>query len=243
MKKFFFDLHDFSDPNAAEEIEEELPPPVFNEEQLEAARREAHALGRQAGLDEAAASREQLVANMLRNISESFSKLFASEHIREKQFEQESVKLALEMLEKLFPDLNEKIGQSEIKNMIANVLHTHSGQNSVRIEIAPAVKKDVEDLLQSHMDSHQSGREKQPLYKIIEKEDMKEGECRMLWDEGGAIRSPDRITEEIRKEFKKLLPSQPQKEQENLPAEKNSGINKEINAESPDIEPDGEKDE
>ena len=122
MKKFFFDLHDFSDPNAAEEIEEELPPPVFNEEQLEAARREAHALGRQAGLDEAAASREQLVANMLRNISESFSKLFASEHIREKQFEQESVKLALEMLEKLFPDLNEKIGQSEIKNMIANVV-------------------------------------------------------------------------------------------------------------------------
>lgn len=243
MKKFFFDLHDFSDPNAAEEIEEPPPPPVFNEEQLEAARQEAHALGRRAGLDESAASREQLVANMLRNISESFSKIFAAEHIREKQFEQESIKLSLEMLKKIFPALNNKIGQAEIESMIANVLRTHSGQNSVRIEIAPSVKKDVEEILKSHMESHQSGREKQPLYKIIEKEDMKEGECRMLWDEGGAIRSPDQIIEEIQQEFEKLLPNQPQKEQENLPAEKNSGINKEINTESPDIEPDGEKDE
>lgn len=249
-KKFLFDLHDFSNPNAAEEIEEEAPPPVFNEAELDAARQEAHAQGRQVGLDEAAASREQLIANMLRNISESFSKLFAAEHIREQQFEHESVKLTSEMLEKVFPALNQKIGQEEIQNMVLGVLNTHSGQESIRIEIAPSVKSDIEELLKAHMEAHQSGHEKQPRYKIIEKEDLEEGECRMLWDEGGAIRSTHQIIEEIGQEFEKLLPSPPQKEQEDLPAEENSGINKEISAESPETEPEkpdietaGEKDE
>jgi len=204
--KFFFDLHNFDEPEEEiieEEIEEEPPAPTFSEEELETARAQSFYDGKQEGLKESANSREQYIAGTLDKIEQHFSKLFAQETYREKVFEEESVKLASAVLEKLFPVLNERFGREEIKDLILQTIQSQSGQGEVLIEVLPDDKDEIEKLLQKKWPDPEMA----PKYKIVSKDDLEKGSCRLIWADGGMVRDSLQIANMLQKELESLTNS------------------------------------
>lgn len=198
LKKFLFDVHNFDEPDKPD-VEEAPPPPVFSEDELNAARRESHMQGKKDGHAEAQASFEKQVMDMLGNIREQFKILFDEEDRRNRLFEKESVQLACTMFMKAFPSLNERHGMDEVRAVIEKVLETAREQPEILIEVpAPYV-----EIIQKHIDTllHVDGR-----HCIVRGNDnLPAGHCRMAWTNGNAARNAAHIASQIQAQVEQVL--------------------------------------
>ncbi len=230
-KKFLFDLRSFDEPEPEPE-EVVPPPPSFSEEELAAARTEEHTRGYAEGKLEgnrlAVQSREQLTANTLRAISESFTMLFAAEYDREKTYEYEAVRLTLETIRKLFPVLNERFGQKEIHDVILKVLRTRGRQSVITIEVSPDDAHSVEELLAGHWSDPESA----PRYRVLAQKDLNPGQCRLAWEDGGAVRDAADLAAKITDSLAALLDKAGSNAAQNVPAGQNDAINEQDTGES-----------
>lgn len=238
LKKFLFDINSFDEP---EPIDPATLAPTFSEEEVATARSEGHTAGYAEGKAEgtrlAVQSREQLTANTLRSISESFTMLFAGEYDREKIFEEESVRLTLKTLRKLFPVLNKRFGQDEIKDVILSVLQTGARRSAIAIEVAPDDAHSIEELLAGHWSDPESA----PRYRVLAQKDLNPGQCRLSWEDGGAVRDAEALAEKVTAALADLLgPEGPAPAQESVPTPQNNAINEQDAGESaPSADPDG----
>lgn len=226
LKKFLFDLNSFDEP---EVIDPADLIPTFSEEQVEAARAEGYAEGKTEGTRLAVQSREQLTANTLRAISESFTMMFAAEYDREKIYEQEALRLTLETLRKLFPVLNARFGQDEISAVILSVLQSGSRKAVITIEVSPDDAQSIEDLLAGHW----TDKETAPRYRVLAQKDLNPGQCRLSWEDGGAVRDAEALADKIARSLGDLLGvSAPAKVQEGVSIPQNNAINEQDEGES-----------
>lgn len=217
VKKFLFDMHSFDkvDVVAPEDL-----PPVFSEADMAAARAEAHAAGKAEGLKDAARSREQQTANMLRVIAESFAGLFAAEDGRERVFEEESVLLAKTMLSTLFPAWNARLGQDEVRTAVLEILETCNRQSVITIELSPEDAGPVEQALQSHWHDPESA----PRCRVLSHDALKTGQCRLSWADGGAVRDSGALAARIAATLESLLPPGRGADQHHTPPGQNDAI-------------------
>lgn len=224
-----FDLRRFDEP---EIVEPEEIIPTFTEEELAAARAEAMEQGRAEGHRQAnqanAASREQLTANALRTISESFTTIFAAEYDREKKYEQESVQLTLGVLEKLFPVLNASFGQDEIRAIIMKVLKSRAKKSLVTIEVCPDDAPSIEETLAAYWTDPETA----PRYRVLSNPSFRAGQCKMGWEDGGAVRNAEELAENIRLTLTALLGIEGAKAAESVPDLQNNAIKEEDSGES-----------
>lgn len=245
IKKFLFDLNCFDEPDPVDPAD---IAPTFSEEQLSAARAEGYAEGHATGTAEgkseatrvAVQSREQLTANTLRTISESFTMLFAAEYDREKTYEQEAVRLTLSALQKLFPVLNQRFGQEEIRQVIMSVLESSARRSMITIEVSTDDAQSIESMLAAHW----SDPEAAPRYRVLAQPDLHPGQCRMNWEDGGAVRDAQRLADKITQALDALLEGAqaPMTAHEDVPAPSNNAINEQDTGESaPSATPTGEK--
>jgi flagellar assembly protein FliH len=201
-RKFFFDVNIFDAP-PKEEIPEDLPPPppTFSEEELAAAKDISFEQGRQQGRKEEKESREQAVAATLSKIADSFSHLFAAETVRESIFEKESLRLAIQSLDLLFPLLNKKTGPDEVRKVIEKTLIHHRKTKEILIRIPPGMKGEIETLISRiRKDEHQEA-----LWRVLEDEGLSPGNCTLEWADGGAVRDSLKAAREIRWNMELLL--------------------------------------
>lgn len=206
-KKFLFDLNDFDDRRKEEEPEEPPPPPppVFSEEELERTRREAHQQGRREASIEAEASREKKIADLLQAISREFSTLFAAEDLRNAQYEAESVRLALAAIEKLLPAMTQKYGLAEIQRTISEVLENQREQAVIKLEVNPDYVESIHDYVQRLMkQGNMPG-----LCQVSGNQALGVGDCRLSWEQGGAIRDSQAIAEDIQRHMQVILAERP----------------------------------
>jgi flagellar assembly protein FliH len=226
LKKFFFDLHDFEAP---EVHPEETPPPVtYSQEELDAAKQLAHDQGRQKGLNEAAASREQKVTQLVQQISTQFATLFASEQERESRYEEEVIGLVIQSLDKLFPSLNERIGPYEMQQAVSRILKSASDQSEITIRVAPEFTADIESVIAPIRNKDINP----PNFHIVADETLDDGECRLQWSDGGAVRNAARLSAEIYDALLSLLPaapSPPAAPESDVSAEGTDSVNDDIN--------------
>lgn len=235
-RKFFFDLNNFDEADApAEEENAPPPPPTFSTDELEAAKTLAHEQGRQIGANEERASREQRIAQLLQQVSTQFSTLFTGEQERESRYEEEAVMLTLQVLEKIFPALNEKIGPYEAQQAIARVLKTAAGQSEITIRIHPDYAQDIEAIIAPLRDKDINP----PSFHIIGDATLGPGDCRMSWSDGGAVRDAPALADVIAENLMALLPetvSAPQYAGDGADMDgtdaQNDDINEEVQAES-----------
>lgn len=239
-RKFFFDLHDFTDPN---EKGGKHATPVFSAEEMEAARQSSFDQGRLKGLNEANASREQTIANTLQQIAAQFAVMFAGEQEREMRYEQEAVLLTLRTLEKLFPAMNEKIGAFEAEQAVRKVLKSAADQSEISIRIHPDFTGDIEAIVAPLRNKDVNP----PTFHIIGDAALAPGDCRLSWADGGAVRDAAFLARTIKADLMDLLPgveSGPEEEEESTTAEatpaENNDINEEVRPESPDSGPESE---
>ena len=122
--KFFFDQNIFDDhaPLEAEIEEEEPPPPVFNEGELETAKKKAFEEGRQQGIQEIKTGLDQKVVHVVQSIAADVIRLVAQEDQRDRLHEDETIKTTLSMFETLFPYIYEQHGFSELEHALNSVV-------------------------------------------------------------------------------------------------------------------------
>lgn len=202
-KKFLFDVNIFDAPPKEEEIVEDLPPPppVFSEEELAVAKDMAFEQGRQLGQKEQKDSREQYIAQSLEKIADNFSHIFAAETVRESIFEKESLKLAIQALDTLFPSLNEKIGPEEVRKSIEKTLVDHRKTKEITLRVPTGMKDEIETLISRI----RTGEHDEVLWRVTEDPALLKGDCVLEWSDGGAIRDSARIARDIRKNIEKQL--------------------------------------
>ena len=209
--KFLFDLHNF-DVHEVEEVEEEIveeievepPPPTFSEDELEAAKAVAHSRGHDEGVQEERARREQYIADTLNKVSEHFSTLFAAEIYREKQYEEESLRLALEIISLLAPSLNNRLGEEALKASLKEVLKSQSEQSEIRIELHPETVTDIDALIEKIWPD----KDNAPRYKVVADSNLEKGACSLSWKDGGMIRDPKKTANDIKTAIESLLVEQ-----------------------------------
>lgn len=223
-RKFFFDLHDFDAPDVQPEAAPP-PPPTFSQEELEAARMTAQEQGRQKGLNESAASREQKVAQLVQQISTQFATLFAAEQERESRYEEEVILLVLQTLDKLFPSLTERLGPYEMQQAVARVLKTASDQSEITIRVAPDFVSDIEAVIAPIRNKDINP----PSFHIVPDDALDIGDCRLQWRDGGAVRNAAHLSSAIRDSLLALLPETLRVEPPVESADGTDAINNDIN--------------
>lgn len=231
--KFLFDLNNFDAPEEEEEIIEEIeaepPPPTFSEDELATAKAMAHATGRTEGIQEEKESREQFVTDVLKTISDDFSTLFAAETYRERQYEEESLRLSLEVLDLLAPSLKTRLGEEALKNALKEILTKQSDQSEIRVEVHPDTANDIDKLIESIW----ADPDNAPRYKVVADNTLEKGACTLSWKDGGMIRKPDQTANDIKTAIEALLVEQVMsKGNSALTEDINNGIKNQQHAES-----------
>lgn len=201
-KKFYFDVNIFDAPEK-DHIAEDLPPPppVFSEEELSAARDVAFEQGRQQGQREQREARETRVAELLEIITQNFSHLFAAETLRENIFEKEALRLAVSMLDLIFPSLNDKLGHEEVYKVIEKTLSDHRKTKEIKISVPTGFKGEIETLISKI----RAGEHEEVLWRVSEDAALSPGDCRLEWSDGGAVRDSVRIARDIRRNIEAIL--------------------------------------
>jgi flagellar assembly protein FliH len=203
-KKFLFDINIFDAP-PKEEIDENLPPPppVFSEDELEAARDVAFEKGRQQGQKEQRESREQFVAQVLETIAQKFSHLFAAEMIRDNIYEKEAVRLAISVLDILSPLLRERLGAEEVKVVIEKTLTDHRKTKEIIIRVPEGLKSEIDVMItRIRREEHEEA-----LWRVIEDPNLTQADCVLEWGDGGAVRDSVRTARDLRRAMESLLDS------------------------------------
>ncbi len=204
-EKFFFNLNNFNDDYVEEPEEEIPPPPTFSEEELADAQAEAFAKGRQAGLDEAAASREKAVADLLAVIAKNYDTLFSAEDERNRLFEHETLHLALTIFKKIFPTLNANHGLAEIESVLEKIIHSQTAPSKINIEVMP----EHCESLQTYIDEALKLSETSGLCTVAGNENLGPGDCLLRWDNGGAHRSATALSQQISEHLEQALAGNP----------------------------------
>ena len=198
-RRFFLDLPDFDAPPEPEETEP--PPPTFSEAELEAARKKAYENGYKKGEEDTRAQREDYIAAQLGITGEQFATLFAAEDMRARLYEKESVRLTLETLDVLFPDLVARAGRHEIERVIETVLQDIAPEAAIVVETCEADTAEIEALLS------RLRPEGAPQWEVKGAADMEPGAVRLKWKDGGAVRDAAAGAQAIRRALLDLLNS------------------------------------
>ncbi len=217
-KKFLFGTHIFDEPEE-EEIEEAPPPPTYSEEELEAAKqaaaKEAFAKGREEASREAAESREQHIATVLKSISQDVEKILDAEQSREKAYERESVKLSQTIFKKLFPFFFEKHGFAELTDILEKVIIKQENQEKITIEVPPDTQEGIQAFLDKTFASAGAGK-----LKVIANEHLEKGGCTLSWKDGGMVRNTVAIADEVVRLMEEALAGEPTNVHDNDEIEK-----------------------
>ena len=236
--KFLFDLNNFDvveediDDIIEEEVDLTPPPPTFSEDDLEAAKAIAHSQGLQEGHSEERKTREQSLSESLKTIAESFSSLFAAEMYREKQYEEEALKLSLEVISLLAPSLNSRLGQEALKEALSPVLKSQSEQSEIRVEVHPDSAADIE----SYIDTVWADKDSAPNYKVVADSTIETGACQINWQDGGMIREPKKTAQAMKEAIEALLVEQVlSKDNSALTETQNNAIKEEETSDSTEI--------
>ena len=167
------------------ELESSAPPPSFGIEIVESAREEGFAKGKQAGLAEAQASRDQHIAKILETIARDTATLFDAESAREKIYEVESTRLALAIFKKLFPVYNEKCGFEELKEALTDILQKTAGESEIAIDVHSDCASEVENHLKEIVST--MGSDIKTI--VRSKDSLGHTDCQLSWMDGGAVRN------------------------------------------------------
>lgn len=209
IRKFLFDT-DFTviehpepedtaeDAETAEDDEseppvEEPPPPMFSEEDLEVARGQGFAEGKQEGIREAAATIDRQIADTLAQIGSRLPDLFTAQEKAVDDLQRSSILAIRALAHKVLPGMAEQGALDEIEHLATLVFE--------RLRSEPTVVFRVNDGLCETVQTRVMDLARQKGFggaiKVIADSGLAPGDCRIEWADGGAERKTAVILEEI----------------------------------------------
>lgn len=173
----------------AEPIEEEAP--TYSEDELNAAREEAFAAGRQEGANEATDASERKIADALAAIEGGLSELFRTQEKTNETMLKSAISVAATVARKLFPDLNRKNALGEIENLVVTTMEKVMEEPKVTVRVSEELRPGLEQ----RIDSLIKGCEGKLT--VLGDADMALGDCKIEWKEGGAERNTGAMWKDI----------------------------------------------
>lgn len=200
--------------NAAEQAEANRPP-TFTVEELETAKAEAYAQGRQQGMDDAMAGIEQQVARTLDAVFSRISKVFEQHSDWTKQMESDAARLGLAVIGRLAPELARERELPEVEAVIREAFGFLTEQPKVMIRVA----KELEEPLSGKVELMASrvGYEGQVV--LVGDPDLPIDDCRVSWQAGAVERSLDDVWGQIELITERVLTGAPTRSKTEAPAE------------------------
>lgn len=183
-------------------------PPTFSLEELEQARSEAHALGRQEGMADAMAGIEQQVARTLDTLFARVPKVFEQYATWAKAMETDALRLAVAMMRKLAPQLTRDRELPEVERVIREAFGFLTEQPKVMIRVAPALEEALRDRVQ--LMASRVGYEGQVV--LVGDPELPADDCRVSWQAGAVERSLDDIWSQIDQIIDRALVGLPERE-------------------------------
>ena len=199
IRKFLFDVS-FDDAasggsTAEPEVQEEAPPPppTYNEDELDAARAEAHASGYAAGETAERGRSERLAAEAVAALIGRLDVLADDISAISAAAERRATEIGLAVARKLVPDLLRREGAGEIEAVIRASMRDMFEEPRIVLRVSDGVL----DLVKARADAiaGESGFDGRIV--ILAEEGMVDGDCRIEWADGGVERSAARLSAQI----------------------------------------------
>jgi flagellar assembly protein FliH len=197
LQKYLFD-NDFDTPRIAAvdmtyvedeelpEVEPDLPPPpTFSEEELALVRDQAFEAGRQQGLQEAAASLEQMVGMALASCAHHLLALGVEQERANDQMTEDAVAVAVAIVRKLHPEYTRRHGLAEIEAAVQDCLSSVDRVPKVIIKVHPDLVSEIQK--KSANLAQQASFEGKLA--VMGDAEIPPGDCRLDWGDGGAERN------------------------------------------------------
>jgi len=214
VKRFLFDNRTFDpdyDPEAdhaypfdgeegaedeIEDEEEEIevpPPPTFTEEELAAAQQQSFEDGKAAGLQEANAQFERLIATALTQISQTIPGVFELHSHIQTVHETQALSIATAVSKKIIPAYVEKNSLDEILHVVKRCLEPLHTEPRIIVKVHESLREDTQEKLKKIAD--QLGFEGRIV--VMAQDEIIPGDCRVEWSEGGAERNSEALWQQI----------------------------------------------
>lgn len=192
----------------AERDAEERAPPTFSEEELETARREAHAQGRQEGMADAMASIDQQIARTLDAVVSRLPRAFEEYQGWSRAMEADAVRLASTIMRKLAPELTRDKVLAEVEMVIQEAFGFLTEQPKVMIRVATTLEEPLRDKV--NLMASRVGYEGQVV--LVGDPDLPEDDCRVSWQAGAVERALDETWRQIDEMVARALSNAPLRE-------------------------------
>lgn len=182
-----FDEEEAPEPAAEAEVPEPPPEPAaptFSEEQMQAARDEGFAVGREEGQREAMSAIQIQTLDALKQITADISELFAIQEQANETLTRDAVKIAEACVRKLFPDLNARNAIGEIARLVRMSLQYVMEEPRVIVRVHTSLR----DQIAAHLEGLRAGGSYEGEINVIADESIAAGDCRVEWSGGGAER-------------------------------------------------------
>lgn len=176
-----------------EPAEEETPAPMFSEEDMEVARGQGFAEGKQAGINEAAAAIDRQIAETLDQIGSRLPDLFTAQENAVEELRRQGILMIRALARKVLPGQAERGAMEEIDHMAGLVLERLRSEPSIVFRVNDSLNEAVESRLAEI--AAQKGLA--GSIKVIGDADIPPGDCRIEWADGGAERRTDALLDEI----------------------------------------------
>lgn len=219
LKPFLFEYSFDDGADAARQAEEEArrraaeeaeanKPPTFSVEELEAAKAEAYAKGRQDGMDDAMAGIEQQVARTLDAVFSRVQKVFDQHKAWTREMETDAARLGLAVIGRLAPELARDNELPEVEAVIREAFGFLTEQPKVMIRVA----KELEESLSGKVELMATRVGYEGKVVLVGDPELPVDDCRISWQAGAVERSLDNVWEQIDQIVERVLAGAPSRQ-------------------------------
>lgn len=216
LRKFMFDrVFDVPSPLEPEPAGAEMatpvpeaapappPPPTFSEEDLAAARDEAYAQGREAGLKEMSESLERETRDALSATENALRELMWSQSAIETRSVEDAVRIALTAIHRLFPALAQRDPLAEIESLVTQAMALVQGEAILNIYVNDRLLEPVSARIRplAAAAGFQDRIKMHPLASLAP------GDVRVEWSNGGIGRDAAAIKKAVEDTIGRALPA------------------------------------
>ena len=167
--------------------------PKFGEEDLEKARTDGFAAGKESGREEVMQSIEQQISTALNAISGQLTGLSQAQVQASERQARSAVEAALTVMRKMFPHLASRHGLAEIESLVCDCLERLRTEPRIVIRVADSLLDRVEQRVSQLAAC--AGFDGKIVF--LSQEGLHPGDIRVEWADGGAERDSDRLWHKI----------------------------------------------
>ena len=157
---------------------------TFSQADVDAARDEGLAAGKEEGIRAAANTTEHRVTESLTVLMERLSELFRMQDEANTDTARNAITVAITIARKMFPDLASRNALGEVERVAETAMEKVLNDSPVVVRVNPELR----DPLAQRIDAHTAGTAAEGRVTVSGDADLPMGDCRIEWRDGGAER-------------------------------------------------------